>query len=120
MPLLESHPEAPYYTMEDLTHHIAFLVCPDIWKKTEGMKPYIPQFKAFHNTIYKYSSKWVDVLLEDEVFTSLFRYYIKSGSFLRFIKNDPTLLTNESLFIKSADEIMERIAIGNSRSQKEI
>ena len=54
-PYLRSHPEAPYYSLQDLAHHIGFLVCPDVWKKQRGIKPYIPQFKAFHNTIYKYS-----------------------------------------------------------------
>ena len=51
---------APYLTSSEITfeqviHYISFLVLPEIWKKTHAAIPYLDAYKAFHNTIYKYS-----------------------------------------------------------------
>ena len=96
-------------SQSDVKFYIAFLVCPDMFKKSKGHGPYLEQYRRYHQCMYSFSKSRLNTLIQDNTFRHLFTHFVDSGKFETFLTSDTTLIRHRELYMEAKDELLTMI-----------
>ena len=86
---------------------VAFIVYPDIWKKTKPNLRQLCTFSLFHKVIYKYTHKNLKKLTKNFALWTVLAYFTDEHTFTEFAKTDETLKEHFDIYFEAAQNMRD-------------
>ena len=93
---------------ESFYHAMAYIVNPEVWRKTKPCLEHLGTFKMFHKVLYSYTHKGLTKMIKNKALNTIFMKFMQDDIFIEFARSNETLREHFDTYLSAAQQMRQR------------